>query len=126
LIDWKSKSWRLWSILLLLVAAFALNGPRLLSRAWGNAGQIALAHALVATPGEPVLPVTIKAEALLRRAVTYASGNRSAWRGLGFALAAQEREDEAMAAWQTAGEMAEEFIRHGQVARSMVLHGVGL
>jgi tetratricopeptide (TPR) repeat protein len=97
--------------------AFALSAPWLLSRAWGNAGQIALAQALVATPGEPVLPAAMEAEALLRQAVAYAPGNRSAWRGLGFALLAQGREQEALTAWKTAGEMAEELIQRGEMAR---------
>jgi len=45
--------------------------------------------------------------------------NRGAWRGLGFALAAQRREDEAVAAWRTAGGIGEEFVQWGEAMRKV-------
>jgi tetratricopeptide (TPR) repeat protein len=50
--------------------------------------------------------------------VAYAPENRLSWRGLGFALLAQRRETEALAAWQLAGSgMAEELVQWGEKAR---------
>ena len=47
------------------------------------------------------------------------AGKPSCLAGLGFALAVQGREDEALAAWQSAGEGAKEFIQWGKLAWKM-------
>jgi tetratricopeptide (TPR) repeat protein len=57
-----------------------------------------------------------EAESTLRQATRSSPDHRSAWRALGFVLAFQGREEEATVAWQTAGGMADEFIRRGQLA----------
>jgi tetratricopeptide (TPR) repeat protein len=89
-----------------------------LGRFWGNIGRAALAQALIIEPGGTAQPGVVKAEVSLRRAVAYAPEDRSSWRGLGFALAAQRRENEALAAWQLAGNnMAEELVQRGEHAR---------
>ncbi len=123
---WKGTWGRLGTILVLLLLVLALNGPRLLSRAWGNIGMVALAQTLVAEPDEPPRQELGQAESLLRRAATYAPGNRSAWRGLGLALIAQGREEEALAAWQTAGRMPEEFVQRGERSRKLGQYGEAL
>jgi len=111
------KHSRLFLNLVAMLSILALFGPRLLSVAWSSVGLAMLSQALIDGPDALVLQTVIRAETLLRQSTTYASENRYAWRGLGFALAAQGREDEAITAWQAAGEMAKEFIELGTRAR---------
>jgi len=96
-----------------MLCVLALHGAMLLSYVWGSAGLVMLSQALTATPHVSPLWAASQAEILLRKSTTYASENYYAWRGLGFALAMQGRESEAIAAWQSAGGMAEEFIEWG-------------
>jgi tetratricopeptide (TPR) repeat protein len=110
---------RLWLIPLLFLVSLAIKGPELLDLVWRNAGLVALAQTLVATPGEEEPLTAVRAETRLRRAVTYVPEDHAAWRGLGFALAAQGRGDEAVTAWQTAGQMAEEFFQRGEQAHRL-------
>jgi tetratricopeptide (TPR) repeat protein len=100
-----------------LVASLAARLPRWLSL---NAGLVYLTHAMVedATWSQPVRDqnALARAEGWLRKATAYAPESRSAWRGFGFALAAQGREAEAVAAWQRAGLTAQEFVNAGEEA----------
>jgi len=116
---WRGKGWRLWFILLLSLFSLTIAGPGLLNRVRRNAGFVALAQTLVATPVKMAPLSAVRAETLLRQAVTYAPEDYVAWRGLGFALAAQGRGDEAIAAWKIAGQMAEELFQRGDQARNL-------
>ena len=79
--------------------------------------MVVLAQTLLPVPDTSSLQNAAEAETLLRKALAYAPENRSAWRGLGFALAAQGQEDRALAAWQTAGKMPDKFIEWGKQAQ---------
>jgi tetratricopeptide (TPR) repeat protein len=57
-----------------------------------------------------------RSESLFRLATVTDSQNRSAWRGLGFTLSSQQRDDEAWDAWIRAGGMGSEFIQWGHQA----------
>jgi len=116
LVGW-CKHWELWFVLALILTLI-LRGAAILSWGWGNAGMVMLEQALFATPGRRAQDIAARAEMLLRQAMVYAPGSRSTWRGLGFALAIQGREDEAVTAWQSAGGMGEKFIQWGEEARS--------
>lgn len=111
------KHSKLFFNLVALLSILALFGPTLLSFAWSSVGLAMLGRALIDGPDLLVIQTATKAEALLRQSTAYASENCYAWRGLGFALAAQGREGEAIVAWQAAGEMAKEFIEWGTTAR---------
>ncbi len=97
---------------LIVILVLLFHRADLPSRMWSNRGMIALTQAMIASDDSPA-----EAEALLRRAIAYASDNDSAWRGLGFALIAQDREVEAIAAWKNVVGMAQEFIQRGDQAR---------
>jgi len=103
--------------ILTLLLALILRGSTLLGRAWGNAGMLVLAQALVAAPDVPVSRALSQAEEWFQRAVAYAPEDRFAWRGLGFALVLQGREGEAVTAWQRTGNMAWECLQRGEKAR---------
>ena len=109
----------MWSIrwlTLILLAILALRAPEVIGRMFDNIGNVLLVRTL-ATPG-PELPQEItQAEHLFRRAARYAPSDDSSWRGLGFALAAQRREDEAIAAWQNVEGMADGLVLLGEQAR---------
>jgi tetratricopeptide (TPR) repeat protein len=107
----KKQRRTVWLVLAFLLA-LVLRGPALLGRAWGNAGMVKLARALVA-PNDSTFQAVVQAEAMFRDAVARAPGEHSACRGLGFALAAQGREDEAIAAWQAVEGIAWEFVWQG-------------
>lgn len=80
-----------------------LRGTAIVSRVWSNVGLVVLSRALVLTPDESASQTAAQAEDILRQAMAYDAGNRSARRGLGFAHAVQGREDEALNIWQSAG-----------------------
>jgi len=88
--------------------------------------MVVLARALVAAPNGPASLVATRAEELFQRAVAYAPEDQSAWRGLGFALALQGREGEAMAVWRRAGNVAWEFMRRGEKAWEAKRYGEAL
>jgi tetratricopeptide (TPR) repeat protein len=104
-----------------LVGALALllllRGPALLSCVWGNVGQVILARVVTAAPGEPSLQTVARAERLLHQAVAWDGENRGAHRGLGWALAAQGRNEDAGAEWQVGGFTVHDFIARGEQAR---------
>lgn len=99
-----------------------LHGPMLLSYISGGMGLALLSQALAGTPKALPRRAVFQAELLLRKSTIYAPENQYAWRGLGFALARQGREDEAVAAWQSVAGMAEEFIKWGEQARVVGRH----
>jgi tetratricopeptide (TPR) repeat protein len=78
--------------------------------------MVALSRASLSASQETTPPAVARAEVRLRRALTYIPNSRSAWRGLGFALAAQGREDEALNVWRSAGDIDAEFIQRGEQA----------
>lgn len=99
----------------MVLCILVLYRSELLSSGWNNAGMVILNNVLSAAPTTKVSQTaTMKAELLLRQAVIYNPERRSAWRGLGFVLVTQGREDEGVTAWQVAGGMAEELVRWGQ------------
>jgi tetratricopeptide (TPR) repeat protein len=58
-----------------------------------------------------------RAEGLLHQAVAWDGENRGAHRGLGWALAAQGRNEDAGAEWQVGGFTVQDFIARGEQAR---------
>jgi tetratricopeptide (TPR) repeat protein len=103
--------------LFIVVLLVTIRGSSFLSQLSENTGLVFLGKALASPLHEAMEESTARAEALLRRATTFDAQNDSAWRGLGFTLETQGREEEAVFAWQTAGKMAQEFIRWGEWAR---------
>jgi tetratricopeptide (TPR) repeat protein len=100
----------------LLVVGLILGGPAILSLARLNAGMIALTRALMAD-GEDTPPGAVaQAEWWLSQVIHRAPENRAAWRGLGLALAAQGRVDEATAAWQKVPDMVSDLLLWGEHA----------
>jgi len=109
---------RFYPSLFVVALLLGLRGSSFLSQVLGNAGLVFLGKALAGPPDEVACGFAVRAEALLWRATTYDAENNSAWRGLGFALEAQGEEEEAVIAWRTVGDMAQEFIQWGEQARS--------
>jgi tetratricopeptide (TPR) repeat protein len=108
--------WSIRWLTLILLAILVLRAPEVIGRTFGNVGTVLLVRT-AETPG-PELPQEItQAEHLFRRAARYAPSDDSSWRGLGFALAAQGREDEAIAAWQNVDGIADDLILLGEQAR---------
>jgi len=77
-----------------------LRGSVLLSHAWSNAGAVILGRTLAIALDEDASRCAVQAETMFHQATAYDAENHSAWRGLGFALAAQGREDEALTVWR--------------------------
>lgn len=101
----------------LVPVVLLLYGAKVLSSGVSSVGLLAFARYLQASSQETVTPKLLGAEHLLQQAVLWNPANGSANRGLGFALATQGRENEAVAAWQAVGGMAEELIQRGDQAR---------
>ena len=105
-----------------LVAAVAF-GPALASRFASNVGLVTLNRSLVQDGVSGAAgrddPNLAEAERWLNAASNLDATNRGAWRGLGFALAAQGREDEVVAAWRTARGIGEEFVQRGEAMRKV-------
>jgi len=104
--------------LVVVLSVLVLRGPALLSHMWANAGLMMLSQAQITVPDVQVPQVLAQAETLLLQASAFAPENRFAWWGLGFTLAAQKREEEAMTAWQTGDGMVEEFTQRGEALRA--------
>lgn len=115
----RKQSIRLSLGLVVVLSTLVLRGPALLGHVWINAGLMVLSQAQISTSDTSPHNATTQAETLFRLATAYAPENRFTWWGLGLALAAQGREDEAMAAWQTAGGMMEELIQRGEALRAV-------
>ena len=110
--------WRTVALLGVLALLLLWRDPMVLSRAWGNAGQVVLTRALVGAPDGPNIQDVGQAEALLRKAVSWDADNPGAHQALGWALAAQGREEEAVAEWRAGGFALEDFIARGDEART--------
>ena len=110
--------WLAAGVLFLIVVAF---GPTLVSRLVGNIGLVILNRSLaqhgVVLSDVRSDPNLAQAEQWLRLATGVDARNQGAWRGMGFTLATQGRESEALAAWTTIGVAALEFVERGNVAR---------
>jgi tetratricopeptide (TPR) repeat protein len=111
---------------LLLVAAALIViaiGPALASRLASNVGLVTLNRSLAQhdTLWEEGSsdPNLAQAERWLRLATELDAANQGAWRGLGFALAAQGREDEVVSAWRTARGIGEELVQRGEAMRKV-------
>lgn len=101
-------------ILVLLIAIF--HGQSVVSYAWSNAGLLVLSQKLATSSSEAAPQAAYQAEALLRRAIAFAFGNRSAWRGLGYVLVLQKQEDEAITAWRKARLSTDALLDWGKMA----------
>lgn len=91
------------------------------SRVVSNAGLLALARALVQDDltgaTRPNSTDLTNAYSWLETATRLDAANRGAWRGLGFVLANEGQEGDAIAAWRTAQATAAEFIWRGEIER---------
>lgn len=107
-------------VILIVAVAWVLGigYPELVGQMWSNLGLVMLNKALVAQRSE----CSSQAETLLRKALSYAPEGHRAWRGLGFALADQNRETEALVAWERAGGMTEEFLERAEWTLTWGLH----
>ena len=110
--------WRTVALVGVLALLLLWRGPMVLSRAWGNAGLVVLTKSLVDAPDGPCIQDVGKAEALLRKALSWDGDNPVAHRALAWALAAQGGEEEAVAEWRAGGFALEDFIARGDQART--------
>lgn len=113
---------REWAVVLLLCLLLALAVARpLAGRLYLNTGLLQLGRAYgpeatwSGTAPDPA--AAVQAETLLREALAVFPVDGTAWRGLGFALAAQGREAEARAAWGHIAGLAGKFACDGESAR---------
>ncbi|MEW5985382.1 MAG: tetratricopeptide repeat protein [Chloroflexota bacterium] len=97
-------------LLSLAILLISTRGAELAGRLWANNGWLALNETLSPRAIAPAAPALLTAEQVMRRAVALAGDDRSAWRGLGLALAWQGRTDEAILALQTAGSVSDEYL----------------
>jgi len=111
---------RRWTMALTVVLMLLLlwRSPTVLSRVGGNVGLAVLTKSLVGAPEGPCLQELSQAEEILRRAASWDASNRAVHRALGWALAAQGREAEAVAEWRAGGFTLEDFIARGDEART--------
>jgi len=89
-------------VLLIFFAIIVLAGVSLRaleSRWYANIGQLQLARAMMTTSETQKQVAATNSEKWLRNAIFADGNNTAAQRGLGFALLAQGREDEAVEAW---------------------------
>lgn len=101
---------------LILIFFLLFHSSIVLGYLWTNFGLLELSHASITQPKQSQL-VANRAELLLQKAVTYDPRNQSAWRGLGFALAIQEKENDAVFAWHFADATIVDIIGWGEWAR---------
>lgn len=116
------RHFRLISLGVIVLAMLVLYGSAVLSSGLSGVGLLAFARYLQASSKLTSTPALLQAEHLLRQAMLWNPANVSAHRGLGLALAAQGREDEAIAAWQAAGGMVDELIQRGEQTRTAKLY----
>lgn len=112
------RHFRLISLGVIALVMLVLHGSEVLSSGLSGVGLLAFVRYLQAPSQETSTPTLLQAEHLLRQAVLWDPNSASAHRGLGLSLAAQGGEEEAIAAWQTAGGMAGELIQRGEQART--------
>ena len=110
---WKNQTWHL---AIMLTIFLLLHSSSILSHIWTNFGLLELVN-MQTIPLHQAKLVANRAESLLQKAVLYDPQNRFAWRGLGFALAVQQRETDALLAWKTAEVTIEDIIGWGEWAR---------
>lgn len=117
------QSSRLLWIVVILLGFVALSWRTLIGSFAGNVGLLLLARSLSSS-----VPAGLDSEASdttgraqarqwLQMATQLDRANAGAWRGQGFDLAAEGREQEAAAAWHAAGMTSQEFIQRGEAAR---------
>ncbi len=103
-----------------LIGVVAL-GATLSSRLASNVGLLLLSRSAVQSGVlEPAYPDTAQlasAQPWLQAATNIDASNKGAWRGLGFDLAMQGRDNEANAAWRAAGMMGQDFLQRGETER---------
>jgi tetratricopeptide (TPR) repeat protein len=118
------RSSRLFLIVIILLGLVALSGKTVISSFAGNVGLLVLARS---PSSSDLLGLTSEgsdrkgqeqAWPWLRLATALNHDNRGAWWGLGFVLATHGQDDSAIAAWQAAGGMPQEFVARGQAIRS--------
>lgn len=113
----------LWIFVILLSFA-ALSWRTFISSLAGNVGMLLLARSLDSSDPLELESSSIdvrereQAQHWLQAAVALNHGNRGAISGLGFVLASQGRENEALAAWRDAEAPADLFISRGNLARA--------
>lgn len=107
---------RLISPLAILLIVLLWHGSAVLSNGLSSAGLLAFARYLRTSSQETDAPMLLRAERLLEQAVSWNPANGTANWGLGFILAAQGQEEEAIAVWQAAGDgIAEELFQRGKL-----------
>lgn len=98
-----------------LLLAFSLGGCL-----EANLGFVALTQAMSASTSTLASASATRAETLFRQAMAMKTDNTtSVWRGLGFALATQGREEEAIEAWRRSDDTARVLVYHGWHAQSL-------
>jgi tetratricopeptide (TPR) repeat protein len=117
------RSRLLWFVVILLVFV-ALSWRALISSFAGNVGLLLLARSmsssdLLGLGGEGSSGNgQEQAWPWLHMATALNHDNRGAWWGLGFVLVTRGQGNSAIAAWQTAGGVPQEFVARGQAIRS--------
>lgn len=102
----------MWLLSLGVVIALLAFGPTaLLSCVWRNAGLLVLSRSLT-TPLED--SGIRRAQSLLKTSLSYAPRSQYTWRELGLAFSLRGEEEEAIAAWRSAGDVSREFIQRGE------------
>jgi len=112
------RHFQLISLVAIVPVIVVLRGSVVLSNGLTSLGLLAFAKHLHAPSCVTGASTLFQAEHLLQQAVLWNPGNASAKRGLGFVWIAQGRKGEALAVWQAAVGMTEEFIQRGEQARN--------
>lgn len=100
------------------VLLLVLHGSAVVSSGLTSVGLLTFTRYLSACSHTVARPTLYRTEHSLRQAILWNPANTSARRGLGFVLAMQGREDQAVAVWQNAEGMVEEFIQRGDMAQA--------
>lgn len=112
---------RLLWIAVILLGFAAISWATVASSFAGNVGLLILSRSLARVDQLQHSPQgdldLMRAQQWLQVATQINMANAGAWRGQGVSLAAQGREQEALAAWQAAGMTGQEFIQQGETAR---------
>jgi tetratricopeptide (TPR) repeat protein len=117
------QSSRLLWIVVILLGFAAISWTTVASRFAGNVGLLLLARSLSSSDQLGLMSEGSnrkgqeQAWQWLHMATALKHDNRGAWRGLGFVLVTRGQANSAIAAWQTAGGMPQEFIARGQAIR---------
>ncbi len=112
----------LWWIAVILLGFAAISWTTVVSSFAGNVGLLLLARSFASSDplelgsSDSDVKGQEQAQQWLQTAIALDHDNRSAWRGLGFAFAAQGQQDEAVAAWKEVNTMWNEAMRRGDIA----------